>query len=105
MLKSLVLSLALLPFAQTAFAENIQTTTLAGGCFWCIESDFESVNGVSEVVSGYTGGTTRNPTYKKINGSGHFEAVEITYDADVVTYEQLLFSFFTETYLIYLRLC
>lgn len=94
MLKHVILSLALLPVAQAASAENIQTTILAGGCFWCIESDFEKVDGVQEVVSGYTGGTTVDPTYETLKGSGHYEAVEITYDADVVTYGQLLNAFF-----------
>lgn len=94
MFKHIALSLALLPLAQTATAEDIQTTILAGGCFWCIESDFESVQGVKDVVSGYTGGTTANPTYETLKGSGHYEAVEITYDADTVSYDQLLFAFF-----------
>lgn len=94
MLKQLILSLALLPIAQTAAAEDIQTTVLAGGCFWCIESDFESVQGVKTVVSGYSGGTTTNPTYQTLKGSGHYEVVQITYDADVVSYDQLLFAFF-----------
>ncbi len=92
MLKPLFLALTLLPAAS--FAEDIQTATFAGGCFWCVEADFEKVQGVSEVVSGYTGGTTSNPTYETIKGSGHYEAVEITYDADVVSYEQLLHAFF-----------
>ncbi len=78
----------------SAQARDIQTTVLAGGCFWCIESDFESVAGVVEVVSGYTGGTTNNPTYKTLHGSGHYEAVKITYDADRVSYPQLLNLFF-----------
>ncbi len=78
----------------TAQARDIQTTVLAGGCFWCIESDFESVAGVVEVVSGYTGGATQNPTYKTLAGSGHYEAVKITYDADRVSYPQLLNLFF-----------
>lgn len=94
MLKRIALSLALLPIAQTAAAEDIQTAIVAGGCFWCVESDFEKVRGVEEVVSGYTGGTTANPTYSAIKGSGHYEAVEITYDADVVSYDQLLYAFF-----------
>ncbi len=92
MLKPLFLALTLLPAAS--FTEDIQTATFAGGCFWCVEADFEKVQGVSEVVSGYTGGTTSNPTYETIKGSGHYEAVEITYDADVVSYEQLLHAFF-----------
>jgi len=94
MFKHIILSLALLPAAQSASAADIQTTVLAGGCFWCIESDFEKLQGVQDVVSGYTGGTTANPTYETLKGSGHYEAVEITYDADVVAYEQLLFAFF-----------
>jgi peptide-methionine (S)-S-oxide reductase len=55
---------------------------VAGGCFWCVESNFEQVQGVKSVVSGYTGGTTANPTYKKVGagGTGHYEAVEIAFD-------------------------
>lgn len=62
---------------------------LAGGCFWCMESDFEKLQGVTDVISGFTGGTLKNPTY---NGdhTGHYEAVEITYDPDKVSYKQLL---------------
>ena len=65
---------------------------VAGGCFWCVEADFEKVKGVTEVVSGYTGGTVDNPTYKQVTrgGTGHFEAVEITYDDDVISYAQIL---------------
>lgn len=62
---------------------------LAGGCFWCMESDFEKLPGVTDVISGFTGGTLKNPTY---NGdhTGHYEAVEITYDPDKVSYPELL---------------
>jgi peptide-methionine (S)-S-oxide reductase len=77
----------------TAEARDIQKTVVAGGCFWCVESDFERVTGVSEVVSGYAGGTTANPTYKTLKGTGHYEVVEITYDADIVSYDQLLNMF------------
>lgn len=70
--------------------------TVAGGCFWCVEADFEKVKGVSEAVSGYTGGTTRNPTYKQVTGgnTGHYEAVEITYDPDMVSRGRLYDLFF-----------
>ncbi|MDV4144645.1 peptide-methionine (S)-S-oxide reductase MsrA [Shimia sp. FJ5] len=73
-----------------------ETLTVAGGCFWCVESDFESVKGVREAVSGYTGGKTKNPTYKEVSrgGSGHYEAVRITFDNAVVTRDQLLNLFF-----------
>ncbi|MGB0798451.1 MAG: peptide-methionine (S)-S-oxide reductase MsrA, partial [Planktomarina sp.] len=60
----------------------------------CVESDFESVNGVTKVVSGYSGGKTRNPTYKTLKGSGHYEVVKITYDADKIGYRTLLDMFF-----------
>ena len=61
----------------------------AGGCFWCMESDFEKLDGVTSVISGFTGGTLENPTY---NGShkGHYEAVEVTYDPGKVSYQELL---------------
>ena len=61
----------------------------AGGCFWCMEADFEKLAGVSDVVSGFTGGALRNPTYNG-NHRGHYEAVEITYDPEVVSYQGLL---------------
>lgn len=64
-------------------------TVLAGGCFWCMESDFEKLKGVSEVVSGFTGGTLENPTYSG-NHAGHYEAVEITYDPKIVDYRGIL---------------
>ncbi|MGY0644229.1 MAG: peptide-methionine (S)-S-oxide reductase MsrA [Paraglaciecola chathamensis] len=64
-------------------------TILAGGCFWCMESDFEKLEGVTDVVSGFTGGTVRYPTYNG-NHKGHYEAVKITYNPDVVSYQQIL---------------
>ena len=76
----------LLSFAANAAADK---TILAGGCFWCMESDFEKLSGVTDVVSGFTGGTLKNPTYNG-NHQGHYEAVEITYDPQQVSYQQLL---------------
>lgn len=66
-----------------------ESAIFAGGCFWCMESDFEKVEGVSDVVSGFTGGTAKNPTY---NGdhTGHYEAVRVTYDPKKVSYKELL---------------
>ncbi|MBN1959151.1 MAG: peptide-methionine (S)-S-oxide reductase MsrA [Desulfuromonadales bacterium] len=81
-----ILCVSLLSIATHAIAA---TTILAGGCFWCMESDFEKLDGVSDVVSGFTGGTLQNPTYNG-NHKGHFEAVEITYDPQKVSYRQLL---------------
>jgi len=82
-------------FATPALTQDVQTLTVAGGCFWCVESDFESVEGVIEAVSGFAGGTTVNPTYKQVTGggTGHYEAVEITYDAEIVSVDQLLYAF------------
>jgi peptide methionine sulfoxide reductase msrA/msrB len=67
-----------------------KTATFAGGCFWCVESDFEKVPGVEKAVSGYTGGSTENPTYETYAHGGHLEAVQVYYDPAAVTYEQLL---------------
>ena len=86
--------LALAFSSNMAHASDIQTLVVAGGCFWCVESDFESVDGVNSVVSGYSGGDTENPTYKTLKGSGHYEVVEITYDADKVSFDRLLHLFF-----------
>jgi peptide-methionine (S)-S-oxide reductase len=79
-----------------AHAQGTKVLTVAGGCFWCVEADFESVAGVREVVSGYTGGTTKNPTYKQVTrgGTGHYEAVQIIYNPAQVSREQLLHMFF-----------
>lgn len=91
--KSLLLSIALLgTTAPSAFAEN-QTAIFAGGCFWCIEKDFENVKGVVDVVSGYTGGESDNPTYKNHVKAKHLEAVKITFDPDVVSYQALVDTF------------
>src|SRR5210317_2505683 len=73
-------------FATNALADK---TVLAGGCFWCMESDFEKLPGVTDVISGFTGGTLKNPTYNG-NHEGHYEAVEITYDPDKISYKELL---------------
>ena len=72
--------------------ENLKHAYFAGGCFWCVEADFEKLSGVIEAVSGYTGGRTDNPTYKSVTyyETGHYEAVKVSYDSSVVSYTQLL---------------
>ena len=67
----------------------------AGGCFWCVEESFEKLKGVEEVISGYSGGITENPTYKEVTygNTGHFEVVEIIYDKKVISFEELLENF------------
>lgn len=74
------------PSGQTA------TAIFAGGCFWCVEADFDKVPGVISAESGYTGGKTANPTYQTVSagGTGHSEAVKLTYDPGVVSYSVLL---------------
>ena len=73
-------------------SQNHKVATFAGGCFWCMESDFEKVPGVLKVVSGYTGGKKENPTYEEVcsGRTGHLEAVQVHYDPDRITYGQLL---------------
>ena len=67
----------------------------AGGCFWCMEESFEKLNGVEEVISGYSGGVTQNPTYKEVTygNTGHFEVVEVVYNKKIISYEKLLENF------------
>ena len=76
-------------------AQNLTKAYFAGGCFWCMEESFENLNGVSEVVSGYSGGKTKNPTYKEVTygDTGHFETIEVIYDSSVISYEKLLDNF------------
>ena len=75
---------------------NIQQATLAGGCFWCIESAFNQVNGVQAALSGYAGGETANPTYEQVcsGNTGHAEVVRINFDADQTSYRDILEIFF-----------
>jgi len=73
-------------------AGKLETTVLAGGCFWCVESDFESVKGITKVVSGYSGGSSADASYKKVSkgGTGHYEVVQITYNPSKVSYDEIL---------------
>ena len=74
-----------------SFAENSKAY-FGGGCFWCMEEAFEKKNGVKEVISGYSGGTTENPTYEDVTygNTGHFETIEIIYDKSIITFEELV---------------
>ena len=74
-----------------SFAENSKAY-FGGGCFWCMEEAFEKKNGVKEVISGYSGGTTENPTYEDVTygNTGHFETIEIIYDQSIITFEELV---------------
>mgnify|MGYP001189891718 FL=1 len=78
-----------------AFSESLNKAYFAGGCFWCMEESFEKLEGVKEVISGYSGGTTSNPTYKEVTfgDTGHFEVVEIIYNNNIISYNELLKNF------------
>ena len=85
------------PAAGTTKASGkTETAIFAGGCFWCTESDFEKVPGVTAAVSGYTGGTLADPTYKQVSagGTGHYESVRVSYDPARVSYGQLVDYYF-----------
>lgn len=73
-------------------SKKLATATLAGGCFWCVEADLEKIDGVEEVISGYTGGQKENPTYDEVSsgGTGHVEAVQVLFDPERVSYRELL---------------
>ncbi|MBF6632465.1 MAG: peptide-methionine (S)-S-oxide reductase MsrA [Planococcus sp. (in: Bacteria)] len=75
-----------------------EKATFAGGCFWCMVKPFDSLDGIEEVVSGYTGGELPNPTYEQVcsNATGHVEAVQITFQPDIFPYEKLLEVFWTQ---------
>lgn len=76
--------------------KKLKKATLAGGCFWCTEAVFQRLEGVEKVVSGFTGGTIKNPAYREIitGRTGHAEAIEIEFDPSIIKYEELLLVFF-----------
>ena len=97
MLRRTFIAACLLAAAVTGAAAQDKTAKaiFAGGCFWCVEADFDKVPGVLSTTSGYIGGTVKNPTYQQVSGgtTGHAEAVEIVYDPAKVTYAKLLDTF------------
>ena len=78
-----------------SYSAQKDTAYFAGGCFWCVEESFEKLKGVEEVISGYSGGSTENPTYKEVTygNTGHFEVVEIIYDKKIISFKELLENF------------
>lgn len=84
------------PDGGTTASGRLETAVFAGGCFWCTESDFEKVPGVKAAVSGYTGGSLANPTYKQVSagGTGHYESVRVSFDPALVSYKQLVDYYF-----------
>ncbi len=93
MIKNIFLIIFILQ--TTALAQNLEKAYFAGGCFWCMEESFEKKEGVVEVISGYSGGNTKNPTYKEVTygNTGHFEVVKIVYDKNKINFTQLLDHF------------
>ena len=89
-------AIVLFLFLQTSvFSQDLGKAYFAGGCFWCMEESFEKKEGVLEVVSGYSGGTTKNPTYKEVTygETGHFETIEVIFNKDSINYNDLLNHF------------
>ena len=78
--------------ANNSSSSNLKSIILAGGCFWCVEADFDKLEGVVETISGYSGGHVDNPTYKQVTkgGTGHYEVVKVTYDPSKTTLETLI---------------
>ena len=89
--KVLIFILTIFVFTHV-HSQEVDKAYFGGGCFWCMEESFEKVNGVIEVISGYSGGTKPNPTYKEVTygNTGHFEVVEIVYDKTVINFERIL---------------
>jgi len=93
---ALLFTILIQPFsylsAETINTARFETAIVAGGCFWCIEADYEKLKGVETVISGYTGGHIDNPTYKQVSSglSGHIEAIKITYNPAIINYAQIL---------------
>jgi peptide-methionine (S)-S-oxide reductase len=89
---ALVCVVAVLAARSAQSAGQMAAAIFAGGCFWCVEADFDKLDGVLATESGYAGGKLKNPTYEQVSagGTGHAEVVRVTYDPDKVTYEQLL---------------
>ena len=84
-------------YSSSVYSQN-KTAVFAGGCFWCMEEAFEAVDGVDKVVSGYTGGTTKNPNYEQVTNqnTGHYEAVLISYNPQKISYAKLLDIFWKD---------
>ena len=92
--KILIIFIGAISTYNTSLAET-DKVIVAGGCFWCVEADFEGLDGVKEAVSGYTGGTLKNPSYKEVvqGGTGHYEAVEIEFDSSIISLDKILYIF------------
>ena len=91
-MKKVLLILIFLLFNSISNSKELRKAYFAGGCFWCMEESFDQIEGVLSSISGYSGGHLKNPTYQDViyKDTGHVEAIEITYNSNVVSYESLL---------------
>ena len=82
---------------KSEFSANSEVATLAGGCFWCLEAIFDDLKGVTDVVSGYSGGQMANPSYEQVSTgrTGHAETVQVTFDPAQISFKEILHAFFT----------
>ncbi len=94
-MRYLIIIILISVYINPSLANQKSKAYFAGGCFWCVEESFEKLNGVEEVISGYSGGIKENPTYKEViyGNTGHFEVVKIIYDKNVISYKELLKNF------------
>ena len=94
-MRSFIFILLSLIISSSVLATEKNKAYFAGGCFWCMEESFEKLSGVEEVISGYSGGKTKNPTYKEVTygNTGHFEVIEVIYDKNLISFEKLLENF------------
>ena len=94
-MKYLIIIFIILTNTNFSYSAQKDKAYFAGGCFWCMEESFENLSGVEEVISGYSGGVTENPTYKEVTygNTGHFEVVEVVYNKKIISYEELLENF------------
>ncbi len=94
-MKYLIIIFIILININFSYSAQKDKAYFAGGCFWCMEESFEKLAGVDEVISGYSGGVTENPTYKEVTygNTGHFEVVEVVYNKRIISYEKLLENF------------
>lgn len=95
---SLIISAGIIMAAVSSEGARLEKATFSGGCFWCMEPPFEKLQGVKEVISGYTGGDIKDPTYKEVSSgtTGHVEAVQVVYDPAIITYAELLDVFWKQ---------
>ena len=94
-MRLIILIFLSLLFTNFGLASGKSKAYFAGGCFWCVEESFEKLTGVDKVISGYSGGKTENPTYEEVTygSTGHFEVVEVIYNKNLISYEELLENF------------